>query len=216
MAGAGFAAALAYLLARRMTRPITLLEEGAKLIGAGQFDHKIDVHTGDELEGLAAEFNEMAGELALSQERSERIARLKRFLAPQIAELVEGAGKQSLLDSRRAVVAVVFCDLRGFTAFSGEVGPEEVIGLLGEYYEALGAIIMRYEATLTCFMGDGLMLLLNAPRTLSRSGDARGQHGARNARRRAGADRAMARAWPRHRIWSGRGDRRSDRRPHRL
>ena len=163
VAGAGFAAALAYLLARRMTRPITLLEEGAKLIGAGQFDHKIDVHTGDELEGLAARFNEMAGELALSQERSERIARLKRFLAPQIAELVEGPGKQSLLDSRRAVVAVVFCDLRGFTAFSGGVGPEEVIGLLGEYYEALGAIIMRYEATLTCFMGDGLMLLLNAP-----------------------------------------------------
>jgi adenylate cyclase len=163
VAGAAFAAALAYLLARRMTRPITLLEEGAKLIGAGQFDHKIDVHTGDELEGLAARFNEMAGELALSQERSERIARLKRFLAPQIAELVEGAGRQSLLDSRRAEVAVVFCDLRGFTMFSGGVGPEEVIGLLGEYYEALGAIIMRYEATLTCFMGDGLMLLLNAP-----------------------------------------------------
>lgn len=38
-----------------------------------------------------------------------------------------------------------------------------MIGLLGEYYEALGAIIMRFEATLTCFMGDGLMLLLNAP-----------------------------------------------------
>lgn len=163
VAGAAFAAALAYLLARRMTRPIKLLEEGAGLIGAGRFDHKIDVHTGDELEGLAARFNEMAGGLALSHERSERIARLKRFLSPQVAELVEGAGRQGLLDSRRAEVAVVFCDLRGFTTFSSEVGPEEVIGLLGEYYEVLGAIIMRYEATLTCFMGDGLMLLLNAP-----------------------------------------------------
>jgi adenylate cyclase len=58
---------------------------------------------------------------------------------------------------------VVFCDLRGFTAFASEVGPEEVMGLLGDYYDALGSIIMRYEATLTCFMGDGLMLLLNAP-----------------------------------------------------
>jgi class 3 adenylate cyclase len=105
----------------------------------------------------------MAEELALSQERSERIARLKRFLAPQVAELVEGGGRQGLLDSRRAEVAVVFCDLRGFTAFSGAVGPDEVIGLLGEYYQSLGAIIIRYEATLTCFMGDGLMLLLNAP-----------------------------------------------------
>jgi HAMP domain-containing protein len=163
VAGAAFAAALAYLLAQRMTKPIKLLEEGAGLIGAGRFDHKIDVRTGDEIEGLASRFNAMAEELALSQERSERIARLKRFLAPQVAELVEGGGRQDLLDSRRAEVAVVFCDLRGFTAFSGTVGPDEVIGLLGEYYHCLGAIIMRYEATLTCFMGDGLMLLLNAP-----------------------------------------------------
>jgi class 3 adenylate cyclase len=161
--GAAFAGALAYLLARRMIEPIKLLEKGAELIGAGRFDHKIGVDTGDELEGLASRFNEMAGELALSQERSERIARLKRFLAPQVAELVEGAGRESLLDSRRAEVAVVFCDLRGFTTFSTGVEPDEVIGLLGEYYEALGAIIMQYEATLTCFMGDGLMLLLNAP-----------------------------------------------------
>ena len=146
-----------------MIEPIKLLEKGAGLSAAGRFDHKIDVHTGDELGGSGITINEMAGELALSQERSERIARLKRFLAPQVAELVEGAGREGLLDSRRAEVAVVFCDLRGFAAFSTAVEPDEVIGLLGEYYEALGAIIMRYEATLTCFMGDGLMLVLNAP-----------------------------------------------------
>ena len=105
----------------------------------------------------------MAGELAVSQERAERIGRLKRFLAPQIAELVENVGQENLLESHRTEVSVVFCDLRGFTAFASEVGPEEVMGLLGDYYDALGSIIMRYEATLTCFMGDGLMLLLNAP-----------------------------------------------------
>jgi adenylate cyclase len=163
LAGAILAAALAYLLARRMTGPISLLEEGAEEIGAGHFDHKIEISTGDELEGLARRFNEMAGELAVSQERSERIARLKRFLAPQVAELVEGSDQQVLLDSHRAEVVVIFCDLRGFTSFSGGAEPEVVMGLLQEYYEALGAIITRYEATLTCFMADGLMLLLNAP-----------------------------------------------------
>jgi adenylate cyclase len=163
LAGALFAAALAYLLARRMTGPIALLEKGAEEIGAGHFDHKIEISTGDELEGLAQRFNEMAVELALSQERSERIARLKRFLAPQIAELVEDSDQEALLDSHRAEVVVIFCDLRGFTSFSGAAAPEEVMGLLQEYYEALGAIITRYEATLTCFMGDGVMLLLNAP-----------------------------------------------------
>ena len=163
IAGSAFALALAYLLARRMAGPIRQLEEGAARIGAGRFDHQIDLRTGDELEGLASRFNAMAGELALSQERAERIGRLKRFLAPQIAELVENVGQENLLESHRAEVSVVFCDLRGFTAFAGEVGPEEVMGLLGDYYDALGSIIMRYEATLTCFMGDGLMLLLNAP-----------------------------------------------------
>ena len=93
-AGAVFAAALAYLLARRMIGPIRLLGQGADAIGAGHFDHKIDISTGDELEGLAQRFNEMAVELALSQERSERIARLKRFLAPQVAELVEGSDQE--------------------------------------------------------------------------------------------------------------------------
>src|SRR5277367_2520701 len=163
IAGAAFAFALAYLLALRMAGPIRQLEEGAARIGAGRFDHQIDLHTGDELEGLASRFNAMAGELALSQERAERIGRLKRFLAPQIAELVENVGQENLLESHRTEVSVVFCDLRGFTAFASEVGPEEVMGLLGDYYDALGSIIMRYEATLTCFMGDGLMLLLNAP-----------------------------------------------------
>jgi adenylate cyclase len=163
LVGAAFAALLAYLLARRMAGPIRLLEQGAERIGAGQFDHKIDISTGDELEGLAARFNHMADELAVSQERSERISRLKRFLAPQVAELVAGSGEQGLLDSHRADVVIVFCDLRGFTSFAGNADADEVMGLLQEYYEALGAIITKYEATLTCFMADGLMLLLNAP-----------------------------------------------------
>src|SRR5829696_2537012 len=74
--GAGFAGALAFWLARRMTGPIRLLEEGTERIGAGQFDYRIAIATGDEFGRLAARFNEMAGELRVSQERSERINRL--------------------------------------------------------------------------------------------------------------------------------------------
>ena len=163
LGGALFAVGLGYLLARRMTGPIRLLERGAEEIGAGNFGHKIAISTGDELQQLADRFNEMAVGLAESQERSERIARLKRFLSPQVAELVEGSDREAMLDSHRAEVAVLFCDLRGFTSFAGAAAPDAVMGLLQEYYEALGVIITRYEATLTCFMADGLMLLLNAP-----------------------------------------------------
>ena len=61
LAGAVFAALLGYLLARRMVGPIRLLEQGAERIGAGRFDHKIAISTGDELERLAMRFNDMAG-----------------------------------------------------------------------------------------------------------------------------------------------------------
>ncbi|EIM30185.1 adenylate/guanylate cyclase domain-containing protein [Microvirga lotononidis] len=163
LAGAAFAALLAVVLARRMTEPIRLLERGTERIGAGHFDHHIEIRTGDELQRLADSFNAMATELAVSQERQERIAKLRRFLAPQVAELVDRTGDDGVLEGRRAEVVAVFCDLRGFTAFSARAAPEEIMSVLSEYYEALGAIITKYGATLTSFSGDGLMVLVNAP-----------------------------------------------------
>ncbi|MBM1174310.1 cache domain-containing protein [Microvirga arabica] len=163
LGSATFAGLLAYVLARRMTKPIRLLEEGTERIGAGQFDHRIELRTGDELQRLADSFNAMAVELAVSQERQERIAKLKRFLAPQVAELVDRKGDDGVLEGRRTEVVAVFCDLRGFTAFSAKATPEEVMSVLSEYYEALGRIITKYAATLTSFSGDGLMVLVNAP-----------------------------------------------------
>ena len=163
IAGAALAAVLAYWLTQRMVEPIRLLEEGAAKIGAGQFDHRIRLTTSDEFERLATRFNEMAGELAVSQERSERISRLKRFLAPQVAELVDRAGDDRVLDGRRVEVVVVFCDLRGFTAFSARAEPETIISVLRAYYDALERVVSAHGATLINFFGDGGMVLLNAP-----------------------------------------------------
>ena len=68
-----------------------------------------------------------------------------------------------MLEGQRTEVAVVFCDLRGFTAFSNKAEPEEIIAVLNEYYSMLGAVVTRHEGTLTSFQGDGLMIILNAP-----------------------------------------------------
>jgi len=161
--GTMFSGVLAYGLADRMTNPIRLLEEGTENIRAGHFDHRISIETGDELQRLADSFNRMAAELALAREHQERIARLKRFLAPEVANLVDQAGDDSVLEGRRAEVVVVFCDLRSFTSFSAGVTPEEVMSVLSEYYEALGKVIAAFAATLISFSGDGLMVLVNAP-----------------------------------------------------
>ncbi|MGU3538085.1 HAMP domain-containing protein [Methylobacterium sp. A54F] len=163
LAGTGFAAALAYWLAGRMTGPIRLLEEGAARIGAGWFDHRIRVTRRDELGRLAARFNQMAREVAVSRERSERIDRLKRFFAPQVAELVDRTADDSVLDGQRVEVVVVFGDLRGFTPFSARSEPAVIMGVLSEYHAAVGAIVDRHNATLLSFAGDGVMILVNAP-----------------------------------------------------
>lgn len=163
IAGAVLAAMLAYWLTERMIGPIRVLEDGVARIGAGQFDHRISLATSDEFERLATRFNEMASELSVSQERSERISRLKRFLAPQVAELIDRTGDDRVLDGRRVEVVVVFCDLRGFTAFSAQAEPDAIIGVLREYYDALERVVTAHGATLINFFGDGVMVLLNAP-----------------------------------------------------
>ena len=160
--GIVFASVLAYWRACRMWGPIRQLEDGVERIGMGQFDHRITIQSRDELEQLAVRFNQMAEELAASQQKSERINRLKQFLAPQVAELVEHSD-QRLLDGQRREVVAIFGDLRGFTAFSARAEPDAIMAVLREYYEAIGAVTARHEATLIRFAGDGVMVLVNAP-----------------------------------------------------
>jgi class 3 adenylate cyclase len=92
----------------------------------------------------------------------ERVSRLKRFLAPQVAELLVSSGGGDIKTHRRDI-SVVFCDLRGFTGFAETAEPEEVMGVLGEYHSCLGALIHKHEGTLDKFAGDGLMVVFNDP-----------------------------------------------------
>ena len=92
-----------------------------------------------------------------------RMDRLKRFLSPQVAELILSSGDDRVLDSHRREVTVVFCDLRGFTSFAETAEPEEIMSTLREYHAAVGAIIHKFEGTIERFAGDGLMAMLNDP-----------------------------------------------------
>ena len=85
------------------------------------------------------------------------------FPAAAVAELILSSGDDRLLDSHRREVTVVFCDLRGFTAFSETSAPEEVMNTLREYHETVGAIIHKFSGTIEHFAGDGLMVLSNDP-----------------------------------------------------
>jgi adenylate cyclase len=93
----------------------------------------------------------------------ERVGRLKRFLAPQVAEAILSSGDEKILESHRRDISVVFCDLRGFTSFAESAEPEEVMGVLKEYHTCLGGLIHKHEGTLDKYAGDGLMVLFNDP-----------------------------------------------------
>jgi adenylate cyclase len=93
----------------------------------------------------------------------ERMGRLRRFLPPQVADLIVASGAEKQLESHRREITALFCDLRGFTGFAESADPEDVMALLRDYHAALGEIIIRYGGTLERYAGDGVMVVFNDP-----------------------------------------------------
>ena len=113
--------------------------------------------------GLVALNRTLEERVAAQVDEIERVGRLKRFLAPQIVDTIVSSGGETILEHHRRDIVVLFCDMRGFTAFSETGEPEDVMAVLGEYHDALGPLIHRYEGTLERFTGDGMLVLFNDP-----------------------------------------------------
>jgi adenylate cyclase len=112
---------------------------------------------------LASWNRELEERVAEQVREIEQVGRLKRFLAPQIAELIVSSGNDKILESHRREITVVFCDLRGFTAFSETAAPEDVMTVLREYQTGLGTLVDKFEGTVERFTGDGMMVWFNDP-----------------------------------------------------
>jgi adenylate cyclase len=111
-----------------------------------------------------AEWNHtLEARVAQQVDELQRLGRLRRFLAPQIAELVVASGDEALLESHRREIAVVCCALRGFTAFSETAEPEDVMAALREFHRAMGEVVFRFGGTLERFAGEGLVVFFNDP-----------------------------------------------------
>lgn len=124
-------------------------------------------HYHDTVERQAAELaawnDELSQRVAAQVDELERVGRLRRFLSPQLSDLIVSSGDESVLESHRREITAVFCDLRGFTPFAETSEPEEVMQVLREFHEALGELIFRFEGTLERFTGDGLLVFFNDP-----------------------------------------------------
>jgi len=117
----------------------------------------------DQAAELAAWNRSLEERVAVQLGEIEKVGRLKRFLAPQLAEMIVSTGDEGILESHRRDIVVVFCDLRGYTAFAETGEPEEVWTVLREFHAAVGPLVTRFEGTLDHFSGDGLMVYFNDP-----------------------------------------------------
>jgi adenylate cyclase len=145
-----------------LTKPVNrneLLARVASLTRIKRYQDTIE----RQAQELAAWNRELTSRVDAQVDQLERMSRLRRFLSPQLAELVVDSGDETFLESHRREIVVVFCDLRGFTTFAEASEPEEVMGVLGDYHQALGDLIFRFEGTLERFAGDGLMVFFNDP-----------------------------------------------------
>jgi adenylate cyclase len=127
----------------------------------------------DTIEAQAAELAEwnrtLEARVDAQVEQLDRLGRLRRFLSPQLADVIVSNDDETMLKSHRREITVVFCDLRGFTAFSETAEPEEVMAVLGEFHAELGKLIFAYQGTLERFAGDALMMFFNDPFPIERA-----------------------------------------------
>jgi len=143
-----------------VTKPFEQSELIARVASLGRLKRYHD--TIRQQAGELASWNaELESRVALQVAELERTSRLRHFLSPQLADLV--VEDEDLLLSHRREIVVVFCDLRGFTHFAETSEPEEVMGVLGEYHRAIGALVHAYQGTLERFTGDGIMVFFNDP-----------------------------------------------------
>ena len=124
----------------------------------------------DEVQTLATELARLNRTLESRVEeetaRNMRLSRLKRFVSPQLADLIVAGDADDPLVSHRREIAVVYIDLRGFTTFAETTEPELVMDALRDYHRAMGRIIQEFGGTLERFTGDGMMLFFNDPVTI--------------------------------------------------
>ena len=152
-----------------VTKPIS-----APIVKARVKTHLALYEQAREMEHMIAKLKAQAGELAewnrtLEQRvaegvsQLERLGRLKRFFSPSVVELLLSGSAEDPLKSHRSEIAAVFLDLRGFTTFTETSAPEDVMGVIGEYHEAMGELIMAHSGTVERFAGDGIMIFFNDP-----------------------------------------------------
>jgi len=152
------------LLARTIIKPLRLLSKSTAVIAQGDFHARVPETGPREIAELAGSFNKMGDELI------DYIAK-RDFVRDTFGRYVTHEVVKTLLESEEALalggetreVTILMSDLRGFTALSADLEPEEVIAFLNRYLAKMIAVLMDYQAVIDEIQGDGILAFFGAP-----------------------------------------------------
>ena len=164
--GLAISAALGLWIARGVAGPVLQLTSWARKIAAGDYQHREEFQRDDEIGSLAVSFNQMTDGLA---ERDRVRDLLGKVVSPEVA--AELLRKDVVLGGEEREVTILFSDLRGFTSMSERLGPQQMLGILNDYFTRMAAIVERHGGVVDKYVGDALMALFGAPLTAADDAD---------------------------------------------
>jgi adenylate cyclase len=154
------AVGVSFVASRRLTRPLAVIGDAVRQVGQGKLTTRVEWRSNDEFSQLATAINDMVAGL---RQRENLKQTLVHYVSREVADDILASGKMAELKSERRKVTVLFADVRGFTSLSESMSPEEIVGLLNEYFDKMIEAIFRHKGTLNKFLGDGFMAMFGAP-----------------------------------------------------
>jgi adenylate cyclase len=151
---------MAFILGRRITQPIDKLVEASRAIGRGEYTFRFKECRTDELGLLMQAFNEMAEGM---MEKSQVKNALSRYVSPGVARQILSNLDDVSLSGKRIEGSVLFADIAGFTQFSEQTRPEDLVRMLNRYFTLITCACSINHGIVDKYMGDGVMLVFGAP-----------------------------------------------------
>ena len=149
---------LSFLLARSLRRPLKDMRNAALKIGKGNFGINIPVDTYDEVGDLARSINLMAAGLAETDRITESFG---RAVDPRVRDYLLKNGKS--LGGDLVDATILFSDIRGFTQFSENHEPHEIVEWLNTYFEEMATSVREHGGIVNKYVGDAILAVFNAP-----------------------------------------------------
>ncbi len=151
-------------ISHRIAHPILDLAEGAKYIAKGNYERRLQVQSRDEIGYLTKSFNDMAAGL---KDRDFIKTTFGRYVSKDVMQDILNGNVA--LGGEKALITILFSDIRSFTSLSESMEPEQVVGLLNDYFEAMDSIITAFGGSINKYMGDGILAVYGAPNKLENS-----------------------------------------------